>query len=185
MAGVSVPRRRAAAIAAALLASVALAGCGGSGVKPSGYVKSVCVALGNWRNTIVSATVALEASGASHATPSVAKLDYQRLVSALVVATRRATRSIRAAGTPAVTGGQRIAQRLVRAFEHATSGLHEASTQAAAISTDTATDFQLGLSALNTRIRSAFAPIALVSPGQNRQLRSAAAKEPACRLLAS
>lgn len=178
-------RRRAIAVATTLLASLALAGCGGSGVKPSAYVKSVCVALGDWRNTIQSAGLALQSSGATSATRPVAKLDYQRFVSALVLATRRATDSIRAAGTPSVAGGGRLARRLTRAFERATSGLEAANTEVGTIRTDTATNFQLGASAVNSRIRSALQQIATVSPGQNRQLRSAAAKEPACQLLSS
>lgn len=177
--------RRATAIAGAMLATLALAGCGKSGVKAGAYVKSVCVALESWRNTIQGAGVALESSGATSASRPVAKIDYQRFVSALVIATRRATKSIRAAGVPSVVGGRRVAGRLMRAFERATSGLAAASTEAAAIRTDSSTEFQLGASAVNSRIRAALEQIAAVSPGQNGALRRAAAKQPACRLLVS
>lgn len=173
----------------ALIVSAALAltigGCGGSAVKPSTYVKSVCVALGNWRNTIQSAGVALQSSGASNASRPVAKLDYLRFINSLVIATRRATTALHAAGAPSVKGGQQIAQRLTRAFDRASRGLAGATVQAKAIRTDTATTFQLGASAVNAQIRSALGQIAGVSPGLSQELRSAATKEPACQALAS
>lgn len=164
--------------------ALAMAGCGASGVRPAAYVKSVCLALGNWRNTIQSAGVALQSSGASTATRPVAKLDYQRFVGSLVTATRRATTALRAAGIPSVSGGQRIARDLTGGFDRATRGLERASAQAQAIRTNTATAFQITTTAVNTQIRSALEQIATVSPGQNRELRSAAAKQPACQLLA-
>lgn len=178
---------RAPATAVIISAALLVGGCSGSGsqTKPSAYVKSVCVALGDWRNTIQSAGVALQSSGATSAPRPAAKLDYMRFVGSLVTATRRAASALHAAGTPSVRGGKQIAQRLTSAFDRATHGLEQASTQAKAIRTDTATTFQLGASAVNTQIRSALQQIANVSPGQSRQLRSAAAKEPACQTLAT
>lgn len=177
-------RGLAAALIAALALSLALAGCGSSAVKPAAYVKAVCVALGSWRNTIQSAGVALESSGASKASRPVAKLDYQRFVSSLVTATQRAAHALHAAGTPAVPGGRQVAQRLDSAFGRAAKGLAAASAQAKRIPTDSPTSFQLGTSAVNAQIRSALEQIAHVSPGESRELRSAAAREPACQVLA-
>lgn len=169
---------------AALLAVLALAACGASSVKPAAYVKSVCVALGNWRNTIQSAGLALESSGAASASRPVAKEDYQRFVGSLVTATRRAARALHAAGTPSVANGQQTATRLTRAFDGATTGLERASAQAGKILTDSTSHFQLGASAVSAEIRGALSQIARVTPGQNQQLRAAAAREPTCQLLA-
>jgi hypothetical protein len=176
--------RPATLLLGAALTALAIAGCGGSGVKPSAYVRSVCLALGNWRNTIQSAGVALESSGAASASRPVAKLDYERFVSSLVTATRRATKALRAAGTPSVSGGTRIAASLTHGFDRATRGLERASGQARAIGTDTATAFQLGTSAVNAQIHTALEQIANVSPGKSPQLRTAAGREPACQTLA-
>jgi hypothetical protein len=172
---------------AAVIAVVAIAGCGGgsSSVKPEAYVKSVCVALADWRNTIQSAAAALQSSGASGASRAVAKEDYQRFIGSLVAATQRAAASLHAAGSPSVTGGARIATRLTHAFDNAAAGLQRAETQAEHIPTDTAAHFQLGASAVSNEIRSGLEQIARVTPGQNQQLRAAAAKEPACQLLAN
>jgi hypothetical protein len=171
---------------AAVIMLVAIAGCGGSSsVKPEAYVKSVCVALGDWRNTIQSAAAALQSSGASSASRQVAKEDYQRFIGSLVTATQRAAASLHAAGAPSVTGGSQIAARLTRAFDTAAAGLQRAEAQAGKIPTDSAAHFQLGASAVSTEIRNGLEQIARVTPGQNQQLRAAAAKEPACQLLAS
>ena len=171
----------------AVLASLLLAGCGGSSsqVKPAAYVKSMCTALGNWKNTIQSAGVALQSSGAANASRPVAKADYQRFVSALVTATRRAASSLHSAGVPGVSGGQQLANHLTRAFDSATKRLTEAETRAKAIRTNTATTFQLGASSVTSEIKSALQTIAAVAPGRSAQLRQAAAKEPTCRALQS
>jgi hypothetical protein len=177
--------RRVHPIAVALaLATLALAGCGSSNqVKPSAYVRSLCTALSNWKNTIQSAGGALESSGAAKASRPVAKQDYQHFVSSLESATRQATSALGSAGVPAVANGKQIADRLTGAFDTASRRLAQANAQAQAIRTDSASTFQLGASSVTTEIRSALEGIASVSPGQNQQLRAAAAKEPACQAL--
>jgi hypothetical protein len=102
----------------------------------------------------------------------------------LVTATRRAASSLRAAGTPSVAHGQQIARRLTSAFDRAGHGLQKASTDIQAISTESSTAFQSGFKSVSAEIKSALEEIARVSPGQNQELRTAAAKEPSCRVLA-
>jgi|GEM_PF-5839159 len=167
-----------------LAGALALGGCGGSSaVAPATYVRSVCLALGNWSNTIQSARVALESSGAATASRAVAKADYQRFLNALVLATRRATRALMSAGTPAVSHGRRIAQRLTRAFALAGRGLARAAARAGSIRTDTAAHFQADARAISAQTTTALEQIARVTPGQNATLRAAAARQPACQLL--
>lgn len=169
---------------AAACAALVITGCGGSStVTPATYVKSVCLALGNWTNTIQSARVALESAGAATASRQVAKVDYQRFLGSLVTATRRATTALRRAGVPAVNHGRQVADRLTRAFTQASQGLSRASLTAGAIRTDSTASFQSGAGVVSAQIKSALERIAQVQPGQNRQLRSAAASQPACQLL--
>lgn len=171
-------------VLAAVLAAVLISGCGSSNqVKPAAYVKSMCTALGNWKNTIQSAGVALQSSGAASASRPVAKADYQRFVRSLVTATRRATGQLKAAGVPDVSGGRQLAIRLTTAFDQATRRLAKAQLQARAIKTDSASSFQLGASSVTAQIKSALQSIAAVAPGRSRQLRQAAAKEPSCQVL--
>src|SRR5438270_2212621 len=157
-------RGRARLLLAVVIALLLIAGCGGSSVTPAAYVKSVCSALGNWKNTIQGAAGALESSGASTASRPVAKQDYQRFVAALVTATRHAAAALRAARAPSVAHGQQIAGRLTSAFDRATRGLKKASTDIQAIRTDTGSAFQAGFSTVSTEIRSALEQIARVSP---------------------
>lgn len=174
---------RLAALAA--VAGLLLAGCGGSSqVKPAAYVKSLCTALGTWKNTIQSAGVALQSSGAAAAARPVAKADYQKFVSSLVNATRQAAQAVRSAGVPAVSGGKRLANRLSRAFDAASQRLAQADAQAKAIRTDTVANFQTDAGAVTSQIKAALAAIQSATPGRSAELRHAAAKEPACQALA-
>jgi predicted small secreted protein len=171
-------------IATILAGGLLLTGCGGSSqVDASRYVKSMCTAFGTWKNTIQGAGVALQSSGAASASRPVAKTDYRHFVSALVTATRRAAGALRSAGTPAVSGGRQLANRLTAAFDAATRRLSHAETEARAIRTDSASTFQLGAGAVTSEIKSALEVIAAVSPGRSAQLRQAAGKEPACQVL--
>jgi hypothetical protein len=114
----------------------------------------------------------------------VQKEDYQRFVASLVTATRHATIALRAAGTPSVAHGQQVAGRLTKAFDRATHGLETASTHLGAVRTDSASSFRVAVGAVSSEIRAALEQIALVPPGQSQELRSAAAKQRACQLLA-
>jgi hypothetical protein len=161
-----------------------LAGCGGaSAVRPPAYVKSICRALGDWKNTIQSAGLALQSSGASGAAPPTAKQDYEKFISELVRATRRVTTALRAAGVPEVSGGTRIADGLTAAFDRATRRLAEASAAARRIPTSSVSGFQTGAGAVTGQIRFALAGLASVTPGASPQLRTAAANEPTCQVL--
>lgn len=175
-------RRRAGSLLAIGMAVLVIPGCGSS-VSPAAYVKSVCTALGNWKNTIQGAAVALESSGAATAARSVAKEDYQRFVGSLVLATRHAASALHSAGTPSVAHGQRIAGRLTKAFDRATRGLQKASSDIRGIGTSNSAAFQSGFNTVSVEIKSALEQIALVSPGENEELRSAASKQSSCQVL--
>ena len=173
--------------AAALLAVVALAGCGGSsgsGVPAKTYVKSICTALGGWKQQVQSAGQALQSSGAATASPANAKVQYVGFVSSLLRATRQAASSLRAAGTPSVKDGATIAGGLSGAFDHSSQALATALTHAQAIPTTSTAVFEAAANGVTTEIRSALASIAGVTPRSSPQLRAAALTEPSCRALA-
>jgi hypothetical protein len=166
------------------LAAVAVTGCGGSsGVKPAAYVRSMCIALGNWKSDIQRAGLQLQSSGARSASRALAKQDYHRFVGALLAATQRATSALQSAGTPSVTNGKQIADSLAGAFSSASRKLTQADAEAGSISTASASAFQLGASSVSTQIKAALQGIAAVTPNQSAELRAAAAKEPACQVL--
>jgi hypothetical protein len=177
-------RPAACSLAAVLLVVLAIAGCGGSsGVTPTAYVHSMCAALGNWKTDIQKAGSTLQSSGAGSASRPVAKHDYQRFVSALLSATQRATGALKSAGKPSVSGGRQIADSLATAFDGASRRLAQANTQAGKISTTSASTFQLAASAVTTEIKDALQGIASVKPSQSQDLRTAASKDPTCKVL--
>jgi hypothetical protein len=174
------------AVAAAVVAfAVALTGCGGSsGVSPSAYVKSICTALGSWKQQVQSAGRTLQASGIATASPANAKTQYVHFVSSLLTATRNAAAALKAAGAPSVKDGGTIASGLSGAFERATQGLQTALSHASAIPTTSASAFESAATGVTGEIRSALQNVASVTPRSSPQLRAAAAKEPSCQALA-
>lgn len=158
---------------AVLLPLLLLAGCGGSStVKPATYVKSVCQALGNWKNTIESAGTALQSSDPANAPRSAAKLDYVKFVRALSTATQKTSNDLHAAGVPDEKNGKQVAARLTRSFDSATRKLGQAEKQARAIRTDSVSTFQLTATAVSTQIRLAL-----------QTIRSGVLRGPRCRVL--
>jgi hypothetical protein len=174
--------------AAALLAIVTLAGCGGSsgssGVPAKTYVTSICTTLGGWKAQVQSAGRALQSSGAATASPANAKAQYVGFVSSLLHATQQASAALKAAGTPAVKNGAVIASGLSGAFERGSQGLATALAHAQAIPTTSTSAFEAAATAVTSEIRSALANIAGVTPRSSPQLRAAALSDPSCRALA-
>jgi hypothetical protein len=143
----------------------------------------MCTALSNWKTDVQSAGTKLQGSGAAGASRAAAKRDYQSFVASLLAATQRATSALQSAGTPDVKNGKQIVNSLSGAFATASTKLARANTQASSIPTGSATSFQLGASSVTTQIRAALQGIARVTPSQSAELRTAAAKEPACQVL--
>ena len=174
------------ASALALCASVAvLAACGGSsGVSAASYVKSVCNAAVTWRNAIVHAGQKLQSALTSTSLPQT-KSDYVDFVGVVKTATGRAADQLSSAGTPSVSNGKSIASTLVRTFTQAKDSLSRAESEARAIPTTNKSAFNAGAGKVQTDVRNALAQMSSVTPANNAQLRSAAAKDPTCKRLAS
>jgi hypothetical protein len=175
-------RRIGAALAGAV---IALAGCGGSStVAPAKYVRSICIALGSWKQQIQGAGRTLQSSGIATASPASAKAQYVRFVSTMLAATRTTAASLKAAGTPAVKDGATIAGGLSGGFERGAQGLSSALTRASAIPTTSTAAFQSAATSVTGELRSALTSIASITPRSSPQLRSAALREPSCQALA-
>lgn len=174
--------RRAGAV---LAVAIALAGCGGSSaVAPAAYVKSICTALGSWKQQIQSAGQALRASGIATGSPANAKAQYVKFVSTLLRATQSTAGSLKAAGAPAVKGGPDIAGGLSGGFERGAQGLSRALAHASSIPTTSVAAFQSAATEVTTELRTALSTIASITPRSNPQLREAALREPSCQALA-
>lgn len=178
-------RRSAAAAVLVLVLGLGLAGCGGSStVAPGQYVKSICTALGGWKQQIQSAGQTLQSSGVATASPANAKAQYLRFVTALLSATRRTTSALRAAGTPAVKNGATIAGDLSGGFASGSQGLQTAYAHASAIPTGSVSAFESAATVVTGELRTALAKIASITPRSSPQLRAAAVREPSCQALA-
>lgn len=174
---------------AAVLGAVALCGCGGgggnrpSGVSAAAYVTARCTTLTAWKNTVQKAGTTIQAERPK--TLRQGKQNYVDFVATLLHATRRATSAMRAAGTPQVTDGAQIAQRLVSTFTAAERALRAAATRAGAIPTKSTTSYAKAVGALTTSISQTLTRMGSVSPGSSGALQAAAAKAAACKALVS
>jgi hypothetical protein len=176
-------RRR--AILAAVLASFAVAGCGGSSTgDPNAYVKTVCTALTTWRDTVQAAGTTLQAAATQgHVSLKQGKESYLTFVAALLRATTSAATTLKGAGTPAVSGGKQVSTALVGAFGGAQKALAHAASQASLIPTTDTKAYAAAAGTVTIAIRNALSSMTAVSPRQNPQLRAAADKQPACSAL--
>ncbi len=180
-------RRRifAARPAAALaVAAVALAGCGGpSGVKPAGYVKSICTTITGWRNDVQSATAQFESAFPHSSSLAVAKGRLTEFVASLLRAATGGITATKAASFPDVSGGRHLASQLVGAFENAQRSLAEAASAAMLIPTSGPQAFAVAESQVRTAVTATLHTMNTVSPGTNRVLSREIARQPACAAL--
>jgi hypothetical protein len=175
---------------ALVIAALAAAGCGSSSssssssVSAASYVKSVCTAATNWRNSIQTAGNQLQASASSKSLPKT-KAAYVSFVSGLVSATGNAQSELSSAGSPSVSGGKKISSTLVGIFTTAEGSLKQALTDSQSIPTTTQKDFETAATKVQTDVRNALAAMSSVTPEKNPGLHAAAAKDPTCKSLAS
>jgi hypothetical protein len=170
--------------AALAVAVVALGGCGGSsGVKPAGYVKSICTAITGWRNEVQTATAQFERAFPHSSSLPVAKRRLTEFVASLLRAATRGITATKAAGVPDVSGGRHLAVELVWAFENAQRSLAQAASAAMLIPTSGTQAFAVAESQVRTAVTGTLHTMNTVSPGTNRGLSREIARQPACAAL--
>jgi hypothetical protein len=171
--------RRLAAVV--LVAAFALAGCGGSsGVNSASYVKSICLTLSSWRNTVQAAGSQLQAATPDNKSVADAKHATLAFVASLLRATTTAATSLRAAGVPAVSGGKQVSTGLIDAFEGAQKALAGAASQASLMPTSSESAFVSAENQVTSSIRSALTSMNDVSPSTNPDLRKQIEAQPEC-----
>jgi hypothetical protein len=167
--------------AVALISVVALAGCGGSsGVKSATYVKSVCIALSTWRNSVQAAGTQLQSATPKNKSVSDAKHATQAFVASLLRATTSAASALKAAGVPAVSGGKQVSAGLVSAFDGAQKALAGAASRASVLPTTSEPAFVSAENEVTTEIRNALTSMNDVSPSTNPQLRKEIESQAEC-----
>lgn len=172
---------------ASILCVLALSSCGGSSgpaeVSPAAYVKSICASLSTWKGAIQSASGQLQAGTRAAKSLAQGKQQYITFLEALVQATGTSATGLKAAGVPNVSGGKQISTMLAQAFTHAASSLSTAVSQAKNIPTTSSAAYQAAGAGVNATVRQSLSGLASISPRRNAQLKAAAAKEPACKVL--
>src|SRR5215470_9021175 len=85
--------------------------CGGSGVEPAAWAKSVCTALSPWRTRLATLTDQTQRQLTSTTTPAQTKQNLVGLLDGAATASETARRKVAGAGTPDVDHGDEIAAR--------------------------------------------------------------------------
>jgi hypothetical protein len=120
---------------------VALAGCGGSGVKPRTWAQSVCTSLSPWRARSAELTTAAQAQISATKTPAQTKESLLALLSGLEQASESARHGIERAGVPDVDGGDKIASRFLATLQRARDAYGHARTSLATLDTSNSKAF--------------------------------------------
>jgi hypothetical protein len=108
--------RRVAVVFVAVLTVSGTVACGGTGVKPATWAKSVCTALTPWRTRLAALTSQTQAAMTSTTTPPQVKKNLVGLLGGAANASETARRRVAGAGTPDVDPGDRIAAGFVRSL---------------------------------------------------------------------
>ena len=165
-----------------------LAGCGSSssssGVSAGAYVKSVCTAIGPFEQSVASHVSAL--NPATLTNPAQGKTTLQNFLASVVMDSDKAVNELKAAGTPNVANGKAIATGIVSAFSQLKGALTQASSQASTLPTSSPAAFKTAANTLASGIQTSLNGIGSSLGGlKNKDLETAAAKEPTCKSLAS
>jgi hypothetical protein len=185
------PLKRLSPPLVAILACGALAACGSSSsssssatakVTAASYVKALCSSIGPFERDVVTRSSALNLTSVK--SPAEGKTALKTFLTAISGDTDTAVSKLNAAGTPNVSDGQHISSAILSAFRQLQSAMHTATTQADALSTQSATAFKNGAESLGKTVRDSMSRI-----GQNLQastlkstdLQKAAQKEPSCK----
>jgi hypothetical protein len=176
------------AILGVLTALFVLAACGSSSrdgmVSAGTYMKSICSALGPWETGLKARSGALKPPPT--ATAAQRKKAVQEFLRAVIDDTGSALTRLRAAGSPDVSGGKKLAADLVGAFAQLQATYARAAQQADKLPTRSVLALQDAVFNIASTVDSSLTNIgtrlgALETP----ELKRAAAKQPACQKLAA
>jgi predicted HNH restriction endonuclease len=165
---------------------LALTGCGSSSsskVSADSYVKSVCTTAGGWYRTIQVAGRRLQTAVHNSKSLSKDKSAYVDFVDSLLHATQQAQQQLKNAGIPSVSGGKKVSNELINAFDRAQRGLKNAAAQVRKAPTGSSTAFGAAAGGVQSTVQGALQSMSALSPERNRQLHAAALKERSCQQL--
>jgi hypothetical protein len=160
------PRRVAPLMLAAVLVIVAgtaagAAACGGAGVAPKTWAKSVCTALSPWRAKLNALTDDAQRQLDTATTPAQAKQNLLALLTGAERASETARHRVADAGTPDVDGGDRIAARFVASLTSVRDAYAHARTTVGGLSAADAPAFYTAVQGAFDKLQQEYAGSAL------------------------
>lgn len=145
-------RRGARVVALAVVLTLAVAACGGSGVPPQEWASRVCQALGPWTEEIGSLTDDTQAQMGQAQTPKQAKEAIVSLLSGAEQASEDARKGVEIAGIPDVEDGEKIAKQFTDALTGAGNSYRKARKAVEKLSVKDAGDFYDGVVTVMDRL---------------------------------
>ncbi|MFG2038980.1 hypothetical protein [Dactylosporangium sp. NPDC048998] len=110
---------RAARLLAAAVLLCVVAGCGGDGIEPKRWAKSVCTALAPWRTEIADLTAKAQQQLQAAKTPAQIKTNIVDLLAGAESASEKARAGVDGAGVPRVTDGKKVAEQFTASLAKA------------------------------------------------------------------
>jgi hypothetical protein len=178
---------RAWAILCAVLVAAGLAACGSSGSGSSGvsataYATAICKAVVPFEKDVATRSSALDLTTIKSASDG--KTALQGFLAAIAADTTTAVGQLKAAGTPNVTNGDKIAAAIVSAFSQLGTALTSAAKQAQTLPTNSPAAFRTAASSLGANVRNSMGSIGKSLGGlRSPALEAAAKKVAACQTL--
>ena len=169
-----------AALIAVLVATVVLAGCGGSGssggtISPAAYAKALCDAVAPFERDIAQRQSALDPTKIKSAGQG--KTALQGFLSAIASDTSTAASKLKSAGAPNVTHGSQIAGAFAALFDRLQSTLNKAAQQAQSLPTSSPAAFKTAATALGESVRSSMSDLGSGLSGMKSPALEAAARK--------
>jgi hypothetical protein len=173
-----------------LAVGVLVAGCGSSSssssskVSAADYVKSVCSVIGPFEKSVQNRSNQLNLASIKSAAQG--KTALQTFLNEVASDTSHAVTQLKSAGVPDVSNGKQISTGIVNAFTQVKGDLTSAAARAGSLPTASPQAFKTAASALGSGVQTSMNSIGTSLGGlKSPTLEAAAAKEPACKALAS
>jgi hypothetical protein len=135
-----------------LALTVALAGCGSSGVPPEKWARSVCLAVKPWSTQIDASVTAARSKITSASAPEQTKAELVALFEQAQRASADALEKVRKAGTPDVDKGEQSAAQLAASLQAAEKAFGRAAAGVKALSTTDRAAFNSGVVKVGDRL---------------------------------
>jgi hypothetical protein len=174
------PRPHLARYGISLILAVCLAACGGGGVSPREYVRSVCEAMADWQGEIQDRSTSLAQDLGTDATPQQGKDALAEFLDGVITDTEGMVDQVEEAGSPDIQDGEDQANRLTDALTQVLEAFRAARTEVQTLPTDSPEAFQQRADEIGSAIQSAITEAGSTFEQPSPELDPVFEGEPAC-----